>query len=243
MRFCIDYRELDRITVRNKYPLPRIKDLFDQLQGEKFFLEINLRSGYHRLCVKEQEAFLGHIVSADGIIIDPSKVKAITKWPTPMTVTEKGLGRVLMLHGMVIAYALRQLKPYECISVGNANFICEEKDGSMRFCIDYWELNRITVRNKYPLPRIKDLFDQIQGEKFFLEINLRQFVKEFIDDILVYSKTKEEHKYHLADGIIIDPSKVKAITKWPTPMTVTEKGEKFFWNKEREKSFEELKED
>nr|GFC32183.1 putative reverse transcriptase domain-containing protein [Tanacetum cinerariifolium] len=102
-----------------------------------------------------QVAFLGHIVSADDITIDPSKVEAITKWPRPTTVTEKfvwtdereesfeelkrrlvsaliltlpsgfggfqiysdaskkGLGCVLMQHGKVIAYASRQLKPYE----------------------------------------------------------------------------------------------------------------------------------
>ncbi|GKB97641.1 putative reverse transcriptase domain-containing protein [Tanacetum coccineum] len=55
MRLCIDYRELNRITVRNRYPLPRIGDLFDQLQGAKFFSKIDLRSGYHRLRVKEQD--------------------------------------------------------------------------------------------------------------------------------------------------------------------------------------------
>ncbi|GKE94775.1 putative reverse transcriptase domain-containing protein, partial [Tanacetum coccineum] len=172
MRLCIDYRELNRITIRNRYPLPRIDDLFDQLQGAKYFSKIDMRSGYHQLCVREQDisktafrtryghyeflvmpfgltnanrifheyldkfvivfiddilvyskseeeherhlrivlemlrqkklyakflkckfwlqqvAFLGHIVSADGIIMDPSKVEAITKCPRPTTVTE-----------------------------------------------------------------------------------------------------------------------------------------------------------
>ncbi|GKB63533.1 putative reverse transcriptase domain-containing protein [Tanacetum coccineum] len=55
MRLCVDYRELNRITVRNIYPLPRIDDLFDQLQGGKFFSKIDLRSGYHQLRVKEQD--------------------------------------------------------------------------------------------------------------------------------------------------------------------------------------------
>nr|GFA27670.1 transposon Tf2-9 polyprotein [Tanacetum cinerariifolium] len=100
---------------------------------------------------------------------------------------------------------------------------------------------------------------------------LDKFVIVFINDILVYSKTKEEHEEHLPDGITIDPAKVEAITKWPRPKTVTEirsflglasyyrrfvegfsrlalpltklirKGEKFVWDEEREKSFEELK--
>nr|GEZ61849.1 putative reverse transcriptase domain-containing protein [Tanacetum cinerariifolium] len=216
MRLCIDYRELNKITIRNRYPLPRIDDLFDQLWGAMHFFKIDLRSGYHQLRVKEQDisktafrtrydkfvimfiddilvfskskeehkdhlrtvlqtlrqeklyakfskyefwlssvAFLGHIVSAEGIMMDPAKVEAITKWPRPTSVTEvrsflglagyyrrfvdgfsrlalpltklmrkggfqiysdaskRGLGCVLMQHGKVIAYASRQLKPYE----------------------------------------------------------------------------------------------------------------------------------
>ena len=49
MRLCIDYRELNKVIVRNKYPLPRIDDLFDQLQGTCVFSKIDLRSGYHQL--------------------------------------------------------------------------------------------------------------------------------------------------------------------------------------------------
>nr|GFA44791.1 reverse transcriptase [Tanacetum cinerariifolium] len=155
MRLCIDYRDLNR--VRNRYLLPRIDDLFDQLQGTKFLSKIDLKSGYHQLRVKVQDipkttfhtryghyeflvmpfgltnapavfvdlmnrifheyldkfvivfindilvysktkeeheehlcivAFLGHIVSADGITMDPAKVQAITKWPRLKTVTE-----------------------------------------------------------------------------------------------------------------------------------------------------------
>nr|GEW67235.1 retrotransposon protein, putative, Ty3-gypsy subclass [Tanacetum cinerariifolium] len=56
---------------------------------------------------------------------------------------------------------------------GTPDLFVKKKDGSMRLCIDYRELNRITVRNRYPLPRIDDLFDQLQGAKFFSKINMR----------------------------------------------------------------------
>ncbi|GJU08761.1 putative reverse transcriptase domain-containing protein, partial [Tanacetum coccineum] len=53
-RMCIDYRELNRLTVKNRYPLPRIDDLFDQLQGSRVYSKIDLRSGYHQPRVREE---------------------------------------------------------------------------------------------------------------------------------------------------------------------------------------------
>ncbi|GJU10400.1 putative reverse transcriptase domain-containing protein, partial [Tanacetum coccineum] len=54
-RMCIDYRELNKLTVKNRYPLPRIEDLFDQLQGSSIYSKIDLRFGYHQLRVREQD--------------------------------------------------------------------------------------------------------------------------------------------------------------------------------------------
>ncbi|KAL0332911.1 UNVERIFIED_CONTAM: Transposon Tf2-12 polyprotein [Sesamum calycinum] len=186
----------------------------------------------------------------------------------------------------------------------------KKKDGSMRLCVDYRQLNRVTVKNKYPLPRIDDLLDQLKGATTFSKIDLRsgywqlrieendilktafrtryghyeflvmpfgltnapaafmalmnrtfqeyldQFVIVFIDDILVYSKNREEHEQHLrivlqilkekelyaklskcefwvnqvvflghvisGDGVMPDPSKVKAIMEWRVPKNATE---------------------
>ncbi|KAJ9556932.1 hypothetical protein OSB04_011546 [Centaurea solstitialis] len=158
MRMCIDYRELNKVTIKNKYPLPRIDDLFDQLQGAKFFSKIDLRSGYHQLKVREEDTpktalrtryghyeflvmsfgltnapaafmdlmnrvckpyldefvivfiddiliysktaeedgehlrkevqFLGHIVTQEGIKVDPAKIETIKDWESPKSPSE-----------------------------------------------------------------------------------------------------------------------------------------------------------
>ncbi|GJV33829.1 putative reverse transcriptase domain-containing protein [Tanacetum coccineum] len=132
----------------------------------------------------------------------------------------------------------------------------KKKDGSLRMCIDYKERNKLTIKNHYPLLRIDDLFDQLQGSRYFSKIDLRsgyhqlrvheddipktafrmryrhfeftvmpfgltnapavfmdlmnrvckpyldKFVIVFIDDILIYSKTKEDHEVHL--GLVLE---------------------------------------
>ncbi|GJU66206.1 putative reverse transcriptase domain-containing protein [Tanacetum coccineum] len=163
----------------------------------------------------------------------------------------------------------------------------KKKDGSFWMCIDYRELNKLTVKNRYPLPRIDDLFGQLQGSSVYSNNDLRsgyhqlrvyeedipkkafrtryghyefqvmpfgltnapavfmdlmnrvckpyldKFVIVFIDDILIYSKNKQEHEEHLKlildllkkeqfQGIHVDPAKIESIKDWASPKTAME---------------------
>ena len=55
LRLCIDYRQLNKVTINNRYPLPRIDDLFDQLKGARVYCKIDLHTGYHQLRVRETD--------------------------------------------------------------------------------------------------------------------------------------------------------------------------------------------
>ncbi|WVZ52490.1 hypothetical protein U9M48_003544, partial [Paspalum notatum var. saurae] len=83
-----------------------------------------------------------------------------------------------------------------------ALFVEKKDQGGKRLCVDYWPLNAVTIKNKYPLARMDILFDQLAGAKVFSKIDLSvheldKFVVVFIDDILIYSKSEEEHEEHL----------------------------------------------
>ncbi|XP_071674326.1 uncharacterized protein [Lolium perenne] len=94
---------------------------------------------------------------------------------------------------------------------GSPVIFVDKRDGTIRLCVDYRKLNDVTIKNKYPLPKIEDLFDQMNGARVFSKIDLRtgyhqlkvfmkylnKFVVVFIDDILIYSKSEEEHAEHL----------------------------------------------
>ncbi|GJU89114.1 putative reverse transcriptase domain-containing protein [Tanacetum coccineum] len=92
-RMCIDYRELNKLTVKNRYPLPRIDDLFDQLQGSQFFSKIDLRNEMYAKFSKcefwlREVQFLGHVINGNGIHVDPSKIEAVKNWKAPRTPIE-----------------------------------------------------------------------------------------------------------------------------------------------------------
>ncbi|GJV75725.1 putative reverse transcriptase domain-containing protein [Tanacetum coccineum] len=156
-RMCIDYRELNKLTVKNRYPLPRIDDLFDQLQGSRVYSKIDLRSGYHQLRVREE---------------DISKTTFRTHY----------------------GHYEFQVMPF-----GLTNALAVFMDLMNQVCKPY----------------------------------LDRFVIVFIDDILIYSKSRKEHEGHLKlilkllkeeefKGIHVDPAKIESIKDWASPKTPTE---------------------
>ncbi|XP_073222496.1 uncharacterized protein [Cicer arietinum] len=119
MRLCVDYRQLNKVTVKNKYPLPHIDELFDQLQGAQCFSKIDLQSGYHQLKIKRDDitkTTFRHVVSKNGISVDPSKVETVHNWPIPTTLKEiqsfLGYYRRFVKDFSKIAYSLTRLKEY-----------------------------------------------------------------------------------------------------------------------------------
>ncbi|GJV12054.1 putative nucleotidyltransferase, ribonuclease H [Tanacetum coccineum] len=179
-RMCIDYRELNKLTVKNRYPLPRIDDLFDQLQGSSVYSKIDLRSGYHQLRVREEDI--------------------------PKTAFRTRYGHY----------------EFQVMPFGLTNAPAIFMDLMNRVCKPY----------------------------------LDKFVIVFIDDILIYSKNKQEHEEHLklilellkkeelyakfskcefwipkvqflghvidSEGIHVDPAKIESIKDWTSPKSPTE---------------------
>jgi len=91
LRFCVDYRKLNSVTRRDAYPLSRIDECLDVLSGSRYFSAFYLRSSYHQVPMDMKNAdnkFLGHVVSAEGVSTDPSKIEAVKDWPVPEDVHE-----------------------------------------------------------------------------------------------------------------------------------------------------------
>nr|GEU36222.1 putative reverse transcriptase domain-containing protein [Tanacetum cinerariifolium] len=154
---CIDYRELNKLMVKNRYPLPRIDDLFEQLQGSSVYSKIDLRSGYHHLRVCEEDI--------------------------PKTTFRTRYGHY---EFQVMPFGLRNVP---AVFTDLMNHVCKPY--------------------------------------------LDKFMIVFIDDILIYSKNKEEHEEHLKlilellkkeefQGIHVDPAKIESIKDWASLKTPTQ---------------------
>nr|GFA05827.1 putative reverse transcriptase domain-containing protein [Tanacetum cinerariifolium] len=131
----------------------------------------------------------------------------------------------------------------------------KKKDGSFQMCIDYKELNKLTIKNRYPLPRIDDLFDQLQGSSVYSKIDLRSGYHQLRiheEDIPITAFRTRYGNYEFQvmpfgltnapavfmdlvnrvckpyldnEGVHIDPAKIAAIKNWATPTTPTEETE------------------
>ncbi|GKA17535.1 retrotransposon protein, putative, ty3-gypsy subclass [Tanacetum coccineum] len=166
MRMCIDYRELNKLTVKNRYPLPRIDDLFDQLQGARYFSKIDIRLGYHHLRVHEEDI--------------------------PKTAFRMRYGHF----------------EFTVMPFGLTNAPAVFMDLMNRVCKPY----------------------------------LDKFVIVFIDDILIYSKTKEDHEVHLK--LVLELLKKERLyAKFSKcKFWLQEKNKKHEWGAKQEEAFQTLKE-
>ncbi|GJR96913.1 putative reverse transcriptase domain-containing protein [Tanacetum coccineum] len=152
-KMCIDYRELNKLTVKNRYLLPRIEDLFDQLQGSSIYSKIDLRSGYHQLRVREQDIpktafqtrydhyefqvmpfgwtnahavqFLGHVIDNRGIHVDPAKIESIKDWASPKTPTEirQFLGLASYYRRFIEGFSKIDNAPIMALPEGSEDFV------------------------------------------------------------------------------------------------------------------------
>ncbi|GJW96158.1 putative reverse transcriptase domain-containing protein [Tanacetum coccineum] len=127
---CIDYRELNKPTMKNCYPLPRIDDLFDQLQGSNVDSKIDLRSGYHQLRVREEDIPKTAFRTRAPILALPQGAENFIVY---CDVSHKGLDAVLMQNEKVIAYASRQLKTHK------KNYTTHDLElGAVVFALKIW---------------------------------------------------------------------------------------------------------
>nr|GEW92811.1 putative reverse transcriptase domain-containing protein [Tanacetum cinerariifolium] len=171
------------------------------------------------------------LVKHDVVIVCGEKVVRIPYGNKTLIVeSDKGVSRIKFIS-CIKAQLLKKGFIHPSSSPWEAPVLfVKKKDGSFRMCIDYHELNKLTIKNRYPLLRIDDLFDQLQEDipttafrtwyghfefrvlafgltnapAVFMDLMNRvckpyldKFVIVFIDDILVYSKDKEEHRKHL----------------------------------------------
>nr|GEV15139.1 hypothetical protein [Tanacetum cinerariifolium] len=143
------------------------------------------------------------------------------------------------------------------LTLGSFSLLCQVEDGSSRMFIDYRKLNKPTVKNRYPLPRIDDLFDQLRGSSVYSKIDMRsavfmdlmnrvckpfldKFMIVFNDDILIHSKNKKEHEEHLK-GILELLKNKELYAKFSKCEFWIPKKAEFVWGDKQEAAFQLLK--
>nr|GFC15143.1 retrotransposon protein, putative, Ty3-gypsy subclass [Tanacetum cinerariifolium] len=204
---CIDYRKLNKLTVKNRYPLPRINDLFDQLQGSSVYSKIDLRSGYHQLRVREEDIsktafmtryghyefqvqFLGHVINSKGIHVDPAKIESIKDWASPKTPME--IRQFLGLTGKanVVADALRRKERYRPLRVRALVM-------TMSWVPCFGDLRTLIMheshKSKYSVHPSSDKMYQYLKRLYWWP-NMKANIATYVSKCLTCSKVKTEHQ-------------------------------------------------
>ncbi|GJX00586.1 reverse transcriptase [Tanacetum coccineum] len=134
-RMCVDYRMLNMYTIKDKFPIPLIEELLDELNGAKVFTKLDLRSGYHQIRMNKadihkttfrthkatQVEYLGHLITTEGVSTDPTTIQAMEQWPIPKTVKQL---RGSSARGSPIAYLSKTLAPkHQALSTYEKEFL------------------------------------------------------------------------------------------------------------------------
>ncbi|XP_012477541.2 uncharacterized protein LOC105793161 [Gossypium raimondii] len=141
-----------------------------------------LHMSAQKYLTKGCEAYLAYLLNTEMIESKLESVPVVCEFPNVFPEEFPGLPPI-----REVEFAIDLLPGTAPISIAPYRM----KDGSIRLCIAYRQLSKVTIKNKYPFPRIDDLFDQLKGEIVFLKIDLRS------DDILICSRDESENAEHL----------------------------------------------
>ncbi|GJW97530.1 putative reverse transcriptase domain-containing protein [Tanacetum coccineum] len=168
-RMCIDYRELNKLTVKNCYPLPRVDDLFEQLQGSSVYSKIDLRSSYHQLRVRDEDIpktafrtsimqFLGHVIDSQGIHVDLAKIEAVKNWASPTTPTKirQFLGLAdSYVEDLSMTFSGKLQKSFNLQEIGQQEFVQRK---AKAFGIPSWRscyVESVTLKSTFYVSNLK----------------------------------------------------------------------------------------